>query len=133
VSLGLREDEQPILSVAAGGTITQSIEEDTNDPRIWDVTNSKLLNIQLINSTSFERITGIVAPPTPVSAEIYASQGLPFYEIYQEKPSNVSGDFSKVRTLSTLDAQRECQQSFYYDVHNPPRCAVCQSEMADCL
>ena len=85
MNLTLREDEELVLSIAAGGTIKQSIEEDTNNPRIWDVANSKLLNIQLINSTSFEEITGILSPATPVSAETYASQGLSFYEIYQEK------------------------------------------------
>jgi len=33
------------LGMGAGGLISQHIEPDENDPRIWDVANSKMLNI----------------------------------------------------------------------------------------
>jgi hypothetical protein len=133
LTLELLDRDQTSLGIGAGGTISQSIEEDTNDPRIWDTGNAKLINIQIINCTAFETITGCVAPPTPVSAQTYASLGLPFYELFREKLSMISGAFGKVKTLSELDMQRDCPLSFYYDVHHPPKCAVCKQNLADCL
>jgi len=135
VHLHLAEDRSPALSIGAGGTITQQIEEDANDPRIWDTANGKILSIHLLNSTEFEKITGLLPPRTTVTAETYAESGLPFYQLYTERPSRIGADlsFSAIKTLSQTDAWRECQPSFYYDTQNPPKCKICGTQLADCL
>jgi hypothetical protein len=88
------------LTIGAGGTIKQTIVADKNNPRIWDFASAKLINIQLINSTAFELITGLVTPYTPVNYKTYVSAGLPFYDTYKEEPISVSVSFSKVKTIS---------------------------------
>jgi hypothetical protein len=137
VHLTLLTDKSPILSIGAGGTIEQDIEEDTNNPRIWDTANSKLLSIHILNSADFEEVTGMLPPETPVTADVYAKLGLPFYELYTEKPkpSKVGGGtvFGALKTLSQIDAANECKPSFYYDPQNPPHCAICRTAFADCL
>ncbi|KAH8744419.1 hypothetical protein F5882DRAFT_446538 [Hyaloscypha sp. PMI_1271] len=84
------------LSVGVGGSITQHIERDKNDPRIWDVANSKILNIQIIDSTTFKLVTGLDPPKTPVTAELYKKMGLPFYRLSRDdgKEDGVAGSFS---------------------------------------
>jgi hypothetical protein len=135
ICLRLGEERSPVLSIGAGGTILQQIEEDTNDPRIWDTANAKLLSIHLLNSVEFERVTGLPPPETAVTAKVYAQQSLPFYDLYTEKASSVAAQsgFSKVKTLSQADARRECRPSFYYDTQSPPACNVCRKRLADCL
>ena len=63
--------------MGAGGLISQHIEPDGDDQRIWDVANSKMLNVHLINSNDFYLITGSPPPPTPVDALTYHAQNLP--------------------------------------------------------
>lgn len=87
-------DRGPIsLSIGAGGSITQHIERDNNDPRIWDVGNSKILNVQIIDSTTFRLVTGLNPPETPISAQTYKEMGLPFYRMWRDegKKDGVAG------------------------------------------
>ena len=96
------------MTVGAGGTIRQDIAEDTNNPRIWDLGSSKLLSIQIVNAAVFEKITGMLAPPTPISAQTYAAQKLPFYQLYNETPSTVGGAFSEVESIPDNSAHQTC-------------------------
>ena len=81
--IDLEVDEEMIvrqLAVGADGSIAQAIEKDDNDPRIWDLGNSTILNVQLIGSRTFKLATGIDPPETPVTPAIYKEMGLPFYQ-----------------------------------------------------
>lgn len=52
-----------------------------------------------------------MAPPeTPISARTYASQGLPFFEIYNET-STIEGDFGDVKSVDTMDAEKSPMKS----------------------
>jgi hypothetical protein len=91
------------MDIGAGAMIKQNIEHDLNDARIWDVASSKLLHIQLLNSTVFEEATGLAAPPTPIDANPYKEMGLPFYDFYRETPaSTVAGEFEGLKMLDEL-------------------------------
>lgn len=93
---------EPNMSLSFGGIIEQTVHEDKNDPHIWDVTNSRLLNIQTVNSVVFEIITGFLAPPKPISLSMYVSYGLPFYSTNDEKSSKVSSNFENVKSVQVL-------------------------------
>ncbi len=94
------------MGIGAGGSIKQHIEEDENDPRIWDVANSRILNVQIINSNDYYSITGTPPPHTPIDARTYTELGLPFYEEYREFPaSSISGAFQKVQTVGKIMAE----------------------------
>lgn len=73
------------LGIGAGGTIRQHIEHDTYDPRIWDVASSKILNIQIINSTAFRMVTGLDPPESPIMPSVYFDMGLPFYKLWRDE------------------------------------------------
>ncbi|GAB7330087.1 hypothetical protein MBLNU13_g01764t1 [Cladosporium sp. NU13] len=93
------------MGIAAGGLIKQSILEDTNDPTIWDTNNATIFNVQILNSASFEAVNGEAPPETPVTAKTYAEHGYPYYDIYDEKPSGIKGDFTRVQSVAEKDLQ----------------------------
>jgi hypothetical protein len=81
------------LTVSAGGNIVQHIEPDKNDPRIWDIASSKILNMQLLDSRTFKLVTGLDPPETPITPDMYKELGLPFYDLWREdgKEDGVAG------------------------------------------
>jgi hypothetical protein len=133
LDLQILDEASVALSLGAGGKIKQSIIEDANDPRIWDLANSRLVNIQLVNSAVFEEITTFLTPKTPISMQTYLESGLPFYDIYHETPSKIAGEFSRVKTLAEIDAARDVKPDFEYDPVNPPACSRCRKSLADCV
>lgn len=42
-------------------------------------------------------MTGLPPPPTPINAQTYANESLPFYDRYREKESKISGAFEGVK------------------------------------
>lgn len=93
------------MGIAAGGLIKQTIVKDENDPTIWDTDNGIIFNVQILNSSAFEAVTGKAPPKTPVTAKTYAANGYPYYDIYDEKPSGIKGDFSGVQSVAEKDLQ----------------------------
>ncbi|KAG2343895.1 hypothetical protein BDR05DRAFT_1022479 [Suillus weaverae] len=127
----------PMMSFGAGGTIKQVINKDYNDPRIWDVGRTKIFNVQVLNAAHFEDITKMMAPPTPVDIEAYAAAGLPFFDIFNEVPTDVHGfnRFMKVKTLSTIDGMLGVKPAVTYEpgVHVPLQKCQCQNNMLSCV
>jgi hypothetical protein len=121
------------MAIAVGGTVKQDIHPDYRHPESWNTENVKLLNVQVVNSVAFEGITGMAAPKTPIGPETYASMGLPFFELYREQPSTVSGDFSKVKTVSEMDATLQAGGNAAYNPAVAQICTVCKARIRDCL
>jgi hypothetical protein len=46
----------------------QTIEPDQHNPRLWDVANSKMIYIHLIDAAKFTSLTGETVPPSPIVA-----------------------------------------------------------------
>lgn len=91
------------MGVAAGGLVKQSILRDYNDPEIWDPASGTIFNVQILNSAIFKTVTGEEPPMTPVTAETYAQHGFPYFAIYDEKPSGISGDFEDIQSVAGKD------------------------------
>jgi hypothetical protein len=121
------------LSIGIGGSIKQNINKDSNDPSIWDTANAKLLNIQIINSVAFELITGMMTPKTPVSYQTYINARLPFYDLYQEKPTDISGSFGRVKTISEVDAAHDATPGTDFDPLRPTLCTKCRKAYVDSM
>ncbi len=85
------DDTLTLLGVGAGGRVVQAIQRDMNSPRIWDVASAKILNLQIVDSATFRRVTGLDPPPTPISAQTYQQMGLPFYQFAGLDDSSASG------------------------------------------
>lgn len=82
--------------------IKQCILRDTNSASIWERERTICFNVQVLNSEAFRQVTGIDPPETPISAALYASQGLPFYKIYNET-SDIKGNFPDIESVKSLD------------------------------
>ena len=97
------------LGVGAGGSIMQHIELDKNDPRIWDVTNSKILNVQIVDSTTFRLVTGFNPPETPITAQTYEQMGLPFYRLWRDegKEDGVAGVWSGLKGVAEVASMKD--------------------------
>jgi hypothetical protein len=91
------------MAVGVGGLIKQSILRDPHPSTEWDSDNTALFNLQLLNATIFEHVTGIAPPPSPVTAESYAAAGLPFYSIPSEVDSGVKGMFNDISSVGHID------------------------------
>ncbi|KAF8527726.1 hypothetical protein BDD12DRAFT_904027 [Trichophaea hybrida] len=125
----------PEMSFGAGGRIKQSINKDRNNPRIWDVDNAKIFNVQVLNAAHFEEITKMMAPPTPIDMKSYSEAGLPFFDIFNEIPTNVHGadTFKNVKTVSEMDQIFGVETSTTYEpgAHVPAQQCKCQKNMLD--
>ncbi|UZP36976.1 hypothetical protein NXS19_004792 [Fusarium pseudograminearum] len=92
------------MNVAAGGLIKQGIVEipKTDYKKTVPVT----FNVQVLNSASFEQVTGKKPPRSPVTAKSYADCGYPFYSIYEE-PTTICGAFDGLRSVAQIDQTSE--------------------------
>jgi hypothetical protein len=93
------------MGIAAGGLIDQNIVRDPCT-REWDSSNTKVLNVQILNSIHFSFVTGKEAHDPGLSAETYAEYGFPFFKMYEE-PTNVAGKFNQVKGVAELDGVQE--------------------------
>jgi hypothetical protein len=94
------------MGIAAGGRISQAIMKDPGNIS-WDKTQTKVFNVQILNSTAFKAVTGFDPPATPINAETYSVYGYPFYKLYDEPTSNIHGDFSNVKSIAEIDNNPE--------------------------
>ncbi|KIW21348.1 hypothetical protein PV08_01928 [Exophiala spinifera] len=128
------------MSLGAGGSVSQNISADHYQPSVWDASRRKLINIQIINSNDFEKLTGVKSPPTPIGFETYESLGLPFFHYYLEDATAVSGDFSGVMSIEALAGQSAASftsaledgasnRSGYDWVTSPKECANCRDDV----
>ncbi|KAF1988656.1 hypothetical protein K402DRAFT_452856 [Aulographum hederae CBS 113979] len=69
----------------------------------WNLQRAVIFNVQVLNSAIFKAVTGADPPPTPVTAATYVENGLPYFEIYDEKPSGIKGNFTGVESVNELD------------------------------
>jgi hypothetical protein len=94
-------NSQPQMGIAAGGHIDQAVKRDRGRYR-WNASETKVFNVQILNSLHFQHVTGIAPPNSPVSAATYARHGYPFFSMYEE-PSTVVGQFSIVKSVGQID------------------------------
>ena len=108
LKLHILPPEPVTLGIGVGGNILQEIKADTSDPRMWDVANSKILYIHIVNSRDFKTITGVPPPETPVSWKQYSDLGLPYEKEWEHEDSkskgiNFKGAFDKLVSLEEVD------------------------------
>ncbi|KAH7001269.1 hypothetical protein EDB80DRAFT_894978 [Ilyonectria destructans] len=98
----------PEMNLAPGGLIKQNIVEDPlrGTETRWDTTKTVTFNVQILNTSSFSRITGQPAPETPIDATSYAALGYPFYSM-EEGGTTVSGNFDGVKSVATIDGKHD--------------------------
>jgi hypothetical protein len=116
LDLSVASDSRPTqLGVGAGGSIMQHIERDENDPRIWDVTNSKILNVQIIDTTTFKLVTGLNPPETRITTQTYKQMGLPFYKLWRDegKEDGVAGVWGGLMGVAEVASKKMKRKEKY--------------------
>jgi hypothetical protein len=93
------------MAVSPGGFINQTIVKDPVKAEDWDTGNTIMFNMRLLNASVFEQVTGIEAPATPITPELYKRYGYPFFKLYEEK-SGIKGDFKGLKSVGALDQQK---------------------------
>jgi hypothetical protein len=96
--------EEPEMNIAAGGLIRQNIVEQPKGE--YKKTSTVTINVQILNSATFKRVTGQDAPKSPITAATYAKAGHPFFSL-DEGPATISGDFSDLQSLAQLKGRPE--------------------------
>ena len=89
------------MGLGAGGTIRQKIYPDPYGIDVWDPENYGLLPVHIVNSEQYAELTGLGAPPTPISAQLYDALGLPWFELYDEKRGSINGS-KKLADVETI-------------------------------
>lgn len=90
------------MGIAPGGLIKQTIVKDSYAADSWDRERTIIFNVQILNSDSFHRVTGMPPPETPISAKTYSDLGLAFYKLYEEA-SSIKGTFEDLKSVKTMD------------------------------
>jgi hypothetical protein len=62
------------IGIGPGGEVVQEIKKDDSDPRLWDIANSKLISIHLIDSTVFSSMVGYDITGSQPSGALLTSQ-----------------------------------------------------------
>ncbi|KAK4209623.1 hypothetical protein QBC37DRAFT_49757 [Rhypophila decipiens] len=94
------------MGLAAGSKIHQAILGDPFAPFAWRKGQTTMLSVQILNSVAFEALTGMLAPSTPITPEMYIEQGLPFLKSYEEGiATDGSAYLAGIKGVGDIDAQ----------------------------
>ncbi|KAJ7220052.1 hypothetical protein GGX14DRAFT_318763, partial [Mycena pura] len=80
--------------------ISQKVIKDRLPPIAYNQENSRRLFVHVLNSTYFHLVTGLEAPPSPISVRTYNELKLPWYTLFDEELPDIhhSSEFSDVKS-----------------------------------
>lgn len=70
------------MGLAAGGRMRQRVHPDPYGIDTWDVRRRGEVDVRIVNSEEFRRLTGREPPASPVTAQLYTEHGLPWFGLY---------------------------------------------------
>ncbi|KAJ3068645.1 hypothetical protein HK102_007120 [Quaeritorhiza haematococci] len=82
----------PSMGIGAGGKIQQKIYKDSlggPNGEGWKREPCARIHVHMLNSTEFEKVTGILPPETPISERDYSKQGIPWFQSKALNTGNV--------------------------------------------
>ncbi|APA14256.1 hypothetical protein SS1G_11945 [Sclerotinia sclerotiorum 1980 UF-70] len=101
------------LALAPGGSIHQAIRKDNLHKNRYDEKHAVMFNVQLLGPKTFQLVTGMPPPQTPISAKTYADYGYPFFEMYNE-PRVLMGTFGQLlKSVGDIDKEKNVN----FEVH----------------
>ena len=91
------------MGLGAGGRMKQKIYPDPYGIDTWDTQNYGSVFIHIVNSRQYQELTGLIPPPTPISAQTYTEYKLPWFDLYDE----ALGDVAASETLAGVQSIKE--------------------------
>ena len=91
------------MALAPGGRMRQEIYKDPFKAEDWAADAKSRCFVHLVNSLAWRTVTGAEPPATPISAQQYASAGLPWFDYYDDGREALPGS----KTLDKLKSVAE--------------------------
>ena len=95
------------MGLAAGGRMRQKIYPDPHGLDVWRTAPSARVFVHLAGALLWQRITGETPPPSPVTAEEYVNQQIPWFDLYDEHVPALGGSerLRAVKPVREMDAK----------------------------
>ena len=89
----------------------QEIYPDSYGLDTWDQANYVEVYVHIVNSMMYHEITGMLPPPTPVTARMYSEYGFPWFDLYDEGKGDIAASkiLSQVKTVKQMDKKKGFQ------------------------
>ena len=104
------------MGLAPGGKDKQEIYADPFDLADWDLDHKSRCFVHLLNSRSWQQVTGDRPPHKPPTAKTYTNAGLPWFDYYDEGAKPLEGSSILAGLKSLITTTRERGESFADDV-----------------
>lgn len=122
------------MGLAAGGKLIQDIVKDWNPANCWNTSQSRLINIHILDPTSCEQVTHTVPQPPPMDVKAYSDAGLPCYLVQEDVDNRLEdGDFENVNSVSAMDKAIGVTTEEEFDPMKPKMCTQCEKRLCDCM
>ena len=96
------------MGLAPGGRMHQEICEDPFTIHDWDTEQSSRCFIHLVNSATWQNITGQRPPTQPPTAQQYSNAGYPWFDYYDKELEALNGSatLASVKSVSETMAAK---------------------------
>ncbi len=95
------------MGMAPGGRMRQEVYDDPHDFGDWSTQHRSRCFVHLANTLVWRHITGQSPPTTPPTAKEYASEGLPWFELYaQDQEALQGGKFPRMKSVAELAKEK---------------------------
>ncbi|MGC3956657.1 MAG: hypothetical protein QM813_01375 [Verrucomicrobiota bacterium] len=85
------EETAPSMGLAPGGRMRQEIYEDPFSIHDWDTEHRSRCFIHLVNSATWQHLTGQRPPTQPPTAQQYTNAGYPWFDYYDKELQALNG------------------------------------------
>lgn len=121
------------MGLAAGGRILQDVLRD-DEKNAWNWHHACFINIQIVNSVIFERLTGVSTPATPITFRNYIEARIPFHHVLGTNAVIGNDVLEDLKSVSEHDQSRGVVHGTCVTKNNLPlQCVVCEKMLADSI
>jgi len=121
------------MGLAAGDQLIQDIACDSTNAGNWNKQEARLINIHILDPSSFEQITHVVPVPPPIDAKPYIDANRPYYVIHEDVDNQLDGgEFNNVPSDSEMNKKVGVITQPEFDPFKPKLCRECLVRLCDC-
>jgi hypothetical protein len=97
------------MGLGAGGSMVQQVFKDPYSLADWDQKPKNRCYVHIVNSLTWQMITGSTPPTAPRTAAEYITHGLPWYDYYRDdlKAHTGTDKLKGVKTVSQMSAEKK--------------------------